>query len=76
MINEAKQDLATQYVLGQLEPEEEARLRAMLSGDPELQRFISELREAAAKMALATPPQTPPPELIRRILDQVRKDAE
>lgn len=75
MIDDAKQDRATQYVLGELDEQESARFQEELAHDDDLQRFISEMHETAAEMALAANPRTPRPQVLERILDQIRPDS-
>jgi len=75
MIDEAKQDLAARYVLGELEGWQSARFRAELDNDIELVQFVSDLQETFAEVALAAKPQAPPRALLGRILEQVRDDA-
>lgn len=71
MIDEAKQDLATKYVLGELDETTAVAFATELAQDAELRRFVSELHETAAELALAAPSKTPPPELLGRLLDRV-----
>lgn len=75
MIDEAKQDLAARYALGELNDRQAASFRAELARDPQLDQFVSELQETFAEMALAADPKNPPPELLDRILDRVHHDA-
>jgi len=75
MIDEAKQDLATRYVLGELDDRQSASFRAELTRDSQLLQFVSELQETFAEVALAAAPQNPSPELLARILDEIREDA-
>jgi anti-sigma-K factor RskA len=75
MIDEAKQDLAAKYVLGELNGPQSATFRAELDDDIELLQFVSDLQETFAEMALVATPQAPPPHLLHRILCEVRNDA-
>ena len=76
MIDDARQDLATRYVLRELTDDEVAHFRSDLARDWELQRFIAGLHQAIAKLALSTPPKSPSPEVLARILAKVRADTE
>ncbi|HEY5894697.1 MAG TPA: anti-sigma factor [Chthoniobacterales bacterium] len=75
MIDEARQDLATQYVLGELDVQQSSRFEEELGRDEELQRFVFEMHETVTGVALAANPQTPPPRVLDRVLDQIRPDA-
>lgn len=72
MIDAALQDLATRYVLRDLSDDEAAQFRSDLARDPELQRFVADLHEAIAELALSTPPKSPPPEVLAQILAKIR----
>ncbi len=60
-MDEAKQDLASRYVLGELSPDQESSFEAELSRDAELVEEVRLTREALALLALAAPPVEPPP---------------
>jgi anti-sigma-K factor RskA len=62
-------DLLTAYALGALEPEEIARVSALLDERPELRATLAELRATADKLPYALPEAIPPPELRQRVLD-------
>jgi anti-sigma-K factor RskA len=74
MIDEAKQDLATRYVLGELDSRQSSDFCAELADNEELVRFVSDLHESFADIALAAPPQYPPPQVLDRILRHLRED--
>jgi anti-sigma-K factor RskA len=74
MIDEAKQDLAARYVLGELTGPQSATFRAETEDDFELRDFVTDLQETFAELALAAAPQAPPPHLLSRILHQVRNN--
>jgi anti-sigma-K factor RskA len=74
MIDEAKQDLATRYVLGELDPWESSSFRTQLADNEELLHFVFDLHETFADMALAAPSRQPPPQVLDRILHHVRKE--
>jgi anti-sigma-K factor RskA len=73
MIDEATQDLATEFVLGELDAFRSARFQQMLDCDEELRRFVRELHEAAADLARSVPARTPPAALLGRILADIRR---
>ena len=75
MIDETKQDLAMEYVLGSLEPRAAGDFEAELQTDAELRAFVDELREATAALVQAAPPVRLPPELRERVLAGVRGEA-
>ncbi|HEY5751582.1 MAG TPA: anti-sigma factor [Chthoniobacterales bacterium] len=72
MIDEAKQDLAMQYVLGELDEQQSVRFQEELAHDEELERFVFEIHETVAEMALAPNLRTPPPRVLERVLEQIR----
>ena len=72
MIDETKQDLLVQYLLGELDPAMADKVRAELARDVELQKFAHEMEEAFASMAYAAPPKIPPVDLAQRILQAER----
>jgi anti-sigma-K factor RskA len=63
------QDLLAAYALDALEPEEIARLHALLEERPELRGILAELRSTADKLPYGLPEATPPAELRQRALD-------
>ncbi len=67
MRDEAQEDLAVRYVLGELTGEESARFEADLARDADLQSFLRELEETYASLSLAVPPATPPSYLPEQI---------
>jgi anti-sigma-K factor RskA len=67
-MDDAKEELALRYVLGELSPSEEYRVRAALEQDRELDELAGELQEAFASMALTVPPVVPPAGLPDRIV--------
>jgi anti-sigma factor RsiW len=68
-MSEEQLDLLTAYALGALEPEEMARVGALLQERPELQTILAELRAAADLMPYALD-ASPPEELRQRTLDR------
>ena len=72
MIDETKQDLLVQYLLGELDPTMADKVRAELARDLELQKFAHDMEEAFASMAYAAPPKAPPVDLPQRILQAER----
>jgi anti-sigma-K factor RskA len=63
------QDLLAAYALDALEPEEIARLHALLEERPELRTTLAELRSTADKLPYGLPETAPPAELRQRVLD-------
>ena len=62
-------DLLTAYALGVIEPEEIARVSALLDEQPELRATLAELRATADMLPYGLPQATPPAELRQRVLD-------
>ena len=67
MIDEAKQQVAIDYIRGELSPADSASFERELSQDDELRQFTKELTDSVASMALATPSIRPRPELFLRV---------
>lgn len=67
-MDEAKEELAVKYVLGELAWSEEQQFRAVLEQDRELREFTYEIQEAFAALALAVPAVAPPSDLPGRIV--------
>lgn len=74
-INESKQPLpeeakmlAADYVLGELTPDEEARLERMAAGDPALQKEINALQTTLALVPQSLPIVAPPASLKDKIV--------
>ena len=67
MIDEAKQQVAIDYILGELSPADSASFESELSQDEELRQFTKELTDSVASMALATPSIQPRSELFSRV---------
>ena len=68
------EDLAA-HVLGALEPERAAELERHAEGCERCREQIRWLRPAVAAIAEAAPRREPPPELRRRLLEEVEADA-
>ena len=62
-------DLLTAYALGVIEPDEIARVSALLDEQPELRATLAELRATADMLPYGLPEASPPPELRQRVLD-------
>jgi anti-sigma-K factor RskA len=62
-------DLLTAYALGVIEPDEIARVSALLDAQPELRATLAELRATADMLPFGLPEATPPAELRQRVLD-------
>ena len=75
MIDEAKQDLAAEYVLGSLDAGAAGAFEAELRADAELRAFVDDLRECTAALAHAAPPVPLPPALRERVLAGIRGEA-
>jgi len=73
MIDEAKQDLLVQYLLGELDPATADQVRAELARDVELREFARDFEEAFASLAYTASPMAPPRELPQRILQAERR---
>jgi anti-sigma-K factor RskA len=67
MIDEAKQRVAIDYILGELSPSDSASFESELSQDEELRQFTKELTDSVASIALTTSPIQPRPELFLRV---------
>ena len=68
MIDERQEELASLDALGLLEGAERAEFEQALARDPDLQRRVRELREAAAVLAHTAPSAEPPATLRDRVL--------
>jgi|HubBroStandDraft_2_1064218.scaffolds.fasta_scaffold332119_1 anti-sigma-K factor RskA len=73
MIDEAKQDLLVQYLLGELDPTTADEVRAEIAHDVELRDFARDLEETFASLAHTASPMAPPRELPQRILQTERR---
>src|SRR5215212_1764962 len=62
-------DLLTAYALGVIEPDEIARVSALLDEQPELRATLAELRATADMLPFGLPEASPPAELRQRVLD-------
>jgi anti-sigma-K factor RskA len=68
MIDEPKQDLLVQYILGELDSATADKVRAELARDADLRDLARDLEEAFASLAYTAPPMAAPAELPQRIL--------
>ncbi len=75
MRDEAQEELAVRYVLGELTGEDSARFEADLARDADLQSFLRELEETYASFSLAVPPAIPPSYLPERITAPPKRSA-
>jgi anti-sigma-K factor RskA len=73
MIDEPKQDLLVQYILGELDSATADKVRAELARDAELRDLARDLEEAFASLAYTAPPMAAPAELPQRILRTERR---
>jgi anti-sigma-K factor RskA len=71
MIDEAKQGIAIDYVLGELSSTEAAAFEEELATNQELRDFTRELADGFASLALTAEAVRPPPDLFSRILAKV-----
>ncbi len=62
-------DLLTAYALGAIEPDEIARISALLDEQPELRATLAELRATADMLPYGLPQASPPDDLRQRVLD-------
>ncbi len=62
------QDLLAGYVIGDLTPEEEARVKQLLENNPELLTELRRLQSTLAVLPLSLPVSSPPQQLESRIL--------
>jgi anti-sigma-K factor RskA len=63
-------DLLTAYALGVIEPDEIARVSALLDAQPELRVTLAELRATADMLPYGLAQANPPAELRQRVLDR------
>jgi anti-sigma-K factor RskA len=61
-------DLLTAYALDALDPDEVARVSALLAAQPELRTTLAELRATADMLPYGLPEATPPADLRQRVL--------
>lgn len=67
-MDDAKEQMAVRYVLGELSSAEEERFHAELEQDRELSDATRDMREAFASLALTVPPRVAPADLPARII--------
>jgi len=72
MIDDNMLEMASLYVLGDLQPEQSARFEAEYLGSAELQELVKNLQDDFASLALAAPVMPPPPGVKAVLLGQVR----
>jgi len=71
MIDEAKQQAAIDYILGELSPAEATNFEKELAANQELREFTKGMMEAVASTALTATPARPRPELFSQIISKV-----
>jgi anti-sigma-K factor RskA len=76
MIDESKQDLLLQYLLGELDSATADKVSAEIAIDVELRDFAHDMEEALASLAYTATPMAPPPELPQRVLRMERRAGE
>jgi anti-sigma-K factor RskA len=74
MIDDELLEMASLYVLGELQTEQAARFEAELLGSSELQNLVSELQEDFASLALAAPLRKPPAGIKARLIAQFQAE--
>ena len=72
MIDEAFQEKAVEYVLGQMNRSEEAAFEAEMKADPKLSMFVAEMNMATAAVGFDAPAVAPPRDLLVRVLNELR----
>jgi anti-sigma-K factor RskA len=72
MISAERREQASAYVLGALDEGERSEFERALESSEELRLEVAELRSAAAHLALAAAPVSPPPALRGRIMAEAR----
>jgi len=72
MIDDNMLEMASLYVLGDLQPEQSARFEAEYLGSAELQELVKNLQDDFASLALAAPVIPPPPGVKAVLLEQFR----
>lgn len=70
-MNDSLQDLATLYVLDQLEPSERAVFEARLLREPALAALVRDLEAGLARGVRSLPPREPPAGTLDRIEDRI-----
>lgn len=75
MIDDARHDLAIEYVLGSLEGDAGREFGAWVESDPDLQALVDELRETVASLAHTAPSQRPSADLREKVLASVRTES-
>ena len=71
MIDDAKQQLAIDYILGELPPGDATNFEKELASDQELREFTKKMMDAVAASALTATPARPRPELFSEIVANV-----
>jgi anti-sigma factor RsiW len=73
--HERYQDDVGAYLLGALEPAEQAAFEGHMAGCPECRAAVEQLRVAANALPRSVEPFAPPPSLKRSLMEAVREDA-
>ena len=73
--HERHQEDVGAYLLGALEPAEQAAFEGHLAGCPECRAEVEQLRVAADALPRSVEPFAPPPSLKRSLMEAVREDA-
>jgi anti-sigma-K factor RskA len=75
MIDEQRQDLVLQYLLGELDSSQMETIRAQLESDPELKTFALQMEETVGSLGYAVKAMAAPADLPARILRAERGSA-
>jgi anti-sigma-K factor RskA len=71
-----REEQASLYVLGLLEPEELRAFESEMAADGDLVALVSELETGAAGLASIVAPRTPPPAVRERIMGSIQRNEE
>lgn len=74
MIDEGKEESASLYVLGLLEPSEAAKFQDEMRADAELRDLVADLEGVTAALAHDAPDEAPPAQIRRRLITEIRSE--
>ena len=72
MIDERKEEQASIYALGLMEPQESQAFETEMRANPELRKFVDDLLQSSAAMVHAVPAKSAPSHLKEIILSEIR----